>query len=325
VVRKSIFASNALPAGPGAWRSAGDGYGQSAEPNWRSVDWPAHLHWAEVEGLKVNYVDIGEGDKTPVLFIHGLSGVWQNFIENIPFVAQTRRVIAPDLPGFGESEMPRERISIGLYARVVQQLCAQLELDSVVAVGNSMGGFIAAELAIREPGLAERLVLVSAAGISSSNVYRAPALTVGRIGAAVMANQVVDNRYIAARPRARQLALALVARHPRLLAPEVAYEGLLRGTNKPGFYGALRACIEYDFRDRLPEIACPTLIVWGENDTILSVRDADEYEQLIPKTKKLLMRDTGHVPQIERPSTFNAELIEFLDAQAGSELEREAA
>ena len=58
----------------------------------------------------------------------------------------------------------------------------------------------------------------------------------------------------------------------------MAYEGLLKGANKPGFYAALRACIEYDYRERLPEIEAPTLIVWGENDSVLSVRDADEYE-----------------------------------------------
>jgi pimeloyl-ACP methyl ester carboxylesterase len=188
-----------------------------------------------------------------------------------------------------------------------------------------MGGFIAAELTIQQPVRVDRLVLVSAAGISSSSVYRAPALAAGRIGAAVMANRTVDNRRIAMRPRTRQLALALVARHPRLLAGDLAYEGLLRGASKPGFYAGLRACIEYDYRERLPEIEAPTLIVWGEDDSILSVRDADEYERLIPKTKKLLMRDTGHVPQIERPETFNSELLEFLDDRAGAELEREAA
>ena len=322
---KSLFSSNALPAGPGAWRGADDDYGRSAEPDWRTVDWRAHLRFEEIDGCSVNVLELGGGEGTPALFIHGLSGCWQNFLENIPRLAQTRRVVALDLPGFGDSELPRERVSIPYYARVVQKVCDRLGVERASVVGNSMGGFIAAELTIQQPVRVERLVLISAAGISSSNVYRMPTLTVGRIGAAVMANELVDHRRIASRARARQLALALVARHPRLLAPDLAYEGLLRGANKPGFFPALRACIEYDYRDRLPEIEAPTLIVWGENDSVLSVKDADEYERLIPKTKKLLMRDTGHVPQIERPAAFNEELLEFLDAKAGSELEREAA
>ena len=56
----------------------------------------------------------------------------------------------------------------------------------------------------------------------------------------------------------------------------------IKGAGKPGFNDALRACLEYDFRERLPEIACPTLIVWGENDAILPAADADEFERLIP-------------------------------------------
>jgi pimeloyl-ACP methyl ester carboxylesterase len=320
-----MLPSNAFPARPGAWRSADEDYGRSAKPDWRSVDWAAHLHWEEIDGGRVNVLDVGEGDRAPVVFVHGLSGCWQNFLENIPFVSQTRRVISLDLPGFGESPMPREQVTIPYFARVVNELLERLELERVSVVGNSMGGFIAAELTIQQPVRVERLALISAAGISSSNVRRLPALTAGRIGAAVMANQVVDNRRIAMRPRSRQLALALVARHPRLLAGDVAYEGLLRGANKPGFYAALRACIEYDYRERLPEIQAPTLIVWGENDSVLSVHDADEYERLIPNTKKLVMRDTGHVPQIERPTAFNSELLEFLDAKAGAELDREAA
>jgi pimeloyl-ACP methyl ester carboxylesterase len=324
-VARTIRTSTALPAGPGAWRRADGGYGESAEPNWRSVDWQSHQHTTEIDGRRVNYVDIGSGDRTPVVFVHGLSGVWQNWLENIPFVAQSRRVVALDLPGHGESEMPRERISISNFAGTVAQLCDQLGLERVDAVGNSMGGFITAELAIQRSELVEDLVLVSAAGISTSNVYRAPVHTLGRIGAAMMANQAVDHRYIARRPRARQLALGLVVRHPRLLAPDLAYEGLMRGADKPGFADALRACVDYDFRERLPEIPHRTLIVWGENDTILSVNDADEYERLIPDTKKLLMRDTGHVPQLERPATFNDELIEFIDQLEGSEQDREAA
>ena len=322
---KSLFSSNALPAGPGAWRAADADYGRSAHPDWRSVDWPAHLHGEKIGGHRVNVLDIGAGDATPAVFIHGLSGCWQNFLENIPRVAQSRRVVALDLPGFGDSEQPSERITIPYYARIVQQVCDRLDIERATVVGNSMGGFIAAELTIQQPVRVERLVLISAAGISSSNVYRMPTLTVGRIGAAVMANEVVDHRRIATRPRARQLALGLVVRHPRLLAPDLAYEGLLRGANKPGFFPALRASIEYDYRERLPEIEAPTLIVWGEDDSVLSVKDADEYERLIPTTKKLLMRDTGHVPQIERPEAFNGELLEFLDAKAGSELGREAA
>ena len=68
----------------------------------------------------------------------------------------------------------------------------------------------------------------------------------------------------------------------------------------------------YPLRHRLAEIACPTLVVWGERDRIVPVRDADAFEQLIGGARKLVYPDTGHLPMLERPARFNADLREFL-------------
>jgi pimeloyl-ACP methyl ester carboxylesterase len=309
-------ASTARPTAPWHAGRAGDDYGQTAQPDWRRVDWPAHLHQAEIAGRRVNYVDIGEGDATPVVFVHGLGGQWQNWLENIPRFAQERRVIALDLPGFGLSEMPSEKITIPGYAKCVDALMDHLGLDSATVVGNSMGGFVASEVAIQFPKRVARLVLVSAAGISSASVARAPALTAGRIAAAVTAYTAARHRARARRPVSRHLALAFVARHPSRLKADLAWEGLMKGTGTPGFDDALRACLEYDFRDRLPEIGCPTLIVWGQNDSIIPSQDAAEFERLIPNSRKLVMEDTGHISMVERPEAFNRELLEFLEEPA---------
>jgi pimeloyl-ACP methyl ester carboxylesterase len=319
-----VFASTARPASPWRARHADDDYGVSAEPNWRRVDWGAHLQRIEIDGAGVNYVDIGAGDKTPVVLVHGLGGQWQNWLENIPRAAQERRVVAPDLPGFGLSEMPRSRITIQAYGRLVDSLCRELGLERVCVVGNSMGGFIASEVAIQFPARVERLVLASAAGITSASVSRAPTLTVGRIGKVLTAYTAARHRSMARRPRARHMALALVCRHPTLISADLAWEGMIKGVGKPGFDDALRACLEYDFRERLPEIRCPTLIVWGEKDSILPVADAHEFERLIPDSRKLVMEDTGHVPQLERPTAFNEALLAFLE-EAGPAEEREPA
>jgi pimeloyl-ACP methyl ester carboxylesterase len=309
-------ASPARPTAPWHAHRADDDYGRTAEPDWRQVDWLAHLHQTEIAGRRVNYVDIGEGDGPPVVFVHGLGGQWQNWLENIPRLAQERRVIALDLPGFGLSEMPPDKITITNYGQCVNALLEQLELETVAVVGNSMGGFIASEVAIQFPQRVERLVLVSAAGISSASVARTPALTAGRIAAAVTAYTAARHRAIARRPVTRHFALAFVARHPSRLKADLVWEGLIKGTGTPGFDNALRACLEYDFRDRLPEIGCPTLIVWGQNDSIIPSQDAAEFERLIPNSRKLVMEDTGHISMVERPETFNRELLEFLEAPA---------
>src|SRR3954464_14407876 len=92
-----------------------DDYGPRGRSEWRDVDWSAHQRWVEVDGAPVNVVDIGEGPA--LLLVHGLSGCWQNWLEQIPDFARTHRVIAPDLPGFGASPSPRGEVSIPSYAR----------------------------------------------------------------------------------------------------------------------------------------------------------------------------------------------------------------
>jgi pimeloyl-ACP methyl ester carboxylesterase len=194
----------------------------------------------------------------------------------------------------------------------VDSLCEKLGLGRVDIVGNSMGGYIAAEVAIQFPDRIDQLLLVSAAGITSADIARRPIYTLGRIATAMTTHGSTQYRSIAARPRSRHFALALVARHPSLLRADLAYEGFITGTGRPGFQAALRACLEYDFRDRLPDIRQPTLIVWGQNDSIIPVRDAHEFERLITDSRKVVMKDTGHIPMAERPGAFNDVMMEFL-------------
>jgi pimeloyl-ACP methyl ester carboxylesterase len=296
-----------------AVRADGD-YGVSDSPDWRDVDWAAQLRTLDIGGTPVNYVDVGEqGDHRPIVYIHGLSGQWQNWLENIARFAQQRRVIALDLPGFGLTPMPDEQITIDYYGRVVAELCDRLGLAPAVLVGNSMGGYVAAEAAIDAPEAVERLVLVSAAGISQHGVPLDRALRIGRIMALATRASTAQRRRHMARPGLRHWILSMVVRHPTRLRPDIAFEGLVKGSGKPGFVDALGACIDYDFRDRLPEIGCPTLVMWGRNDAIIPVRDADAYVELIAGSRKLIFEDTGHVAMVERPIAFNHELQRFLD------------
>jgi pimeloyl-ACP methyl ester carboxylesterase len=268
----------------------------------------------QLDGQIVNTIVLGEGP--PVVFVHGLSGSWQNWLEQLPVLAREHRVVAIDLPGFGASPMPSQEISISSYARMLDGLLGMLDIDAAAVVGNSMGGFVGAELAIAFPQRVERLVLVSAAGISTfaePRVTRAfPALRrTERIAAAGAAWVASKSDAVARRARLRQAALAIVARHPTQLPAPLAAEQI-RGAGKPGFLQALGAIIGYDVRERLPELACPTLIVWGEGDRLISVADADVFAELIPDSRRVIFEDTGHVAMLERPASFNAVLEEFL-------------
>jgi pimeloyl-ACP methyl ester carboxylesterase len=304
-------------------------YADGDDSTWIEVDWPSMTRRVTVDGREVNVVDTGgstqptssagTGGQPAMVFVHGLGGAWQNWLLNIPAFMGSHRVIAPDLPGFGESPMPRDEISIKGYARILDELLDKLGVESAVLVGNSMGGFVAAEVARSSPEMVNKLVLVSAAGITSVDLKRSPGPVVLKIGAALATYTAARFKQIAARPYTRHFALSLVARHPSLLAPDVAYEGLMKGAGKEGFDDALRATLDYDFRDRLDDIACETLIVWGRNDAVLPARDADEYERLIPHSRKIVLDDTGHIPMVERPAAFNDTVSEFFGGEAVGE------
>jgi pimeloyl-ACP methyl ester carboxylesterase len=316
---RKLLAPGAAPASPWRDRDADDSYGATAQPDWRRIDWTRELRRVDVDGTPVNYVDLGSGDREPVVLVHGLGGQWQNWLENIPRIAQERRVLAFDLPGFGLTPKLADSVSIPGYGRFVDSFAETLDLGEVAVVGNSMGGFIAGEVAIQFPSRVSRLVLVSAAGISSAATARAPILTAGRVAAAVTAYGAARYRELAARPLSRHLSLAMVARHPRPLKADLAYEGFFKGAGKPGFDTALRASLDYDFRERLPGLRVPSLIVWGEKDAIIPSRDANEFERLIPDSRKVVMRDTGHIPMAERPQAFNDLLMDFLAERGPAE------
>ena len=305
-------------ASPGA-------YGPVGRSPWLDVDWREHQRWMIVDGQPVNTIELapGGGSSTEaIVFVHGLSGCWGNWLEQLPVFGAEHRVLALDLPGFGYSPMPVEPhrpgtgISISGYARLLDRLLGDLGIDAAAVVGNSMGGFVAAELAIAFPQRVERLVLVSPAGLSTTGDPRPlRALpTLRRLERVLtMSGAWFTARSDAAmrRPRLREATLKVAASHPGRLPAALAAEQI-RGAGKPGFLQALQALLEYDIRDRLPEIACPTLIVWGDDDRLITVRDADAFAELIPNSRKVIFEDTGHVAMLERPAAFNALLEDFL-------------
>ncbi len=287
----------------------------SRPEGWERVDWRTHQSWVSVEGHEINTIQLGEGPA--ILFVHGLSGCWANWLEQLCPFAASNRVIAVDLPGFGHSPGFGGEISMEGYARLMDGLLAELGIARATVVGNSMGGLIAAELTAAYPDRIGHLVLISPAGMST---YRdrltrgtMPAMRrLDRLLALAAAWSAANSDSITRRPRLRELALKGVMRHPSRLTPQLAAEQV-RGAGTEGFLGALEAIIEYDVRDRLALIACPTLIVWGTNDRLISVRDAERFGAAIKGSRRVIYADTGHVAMLERPRQFNRLLREFLD------------
>jgi pimeloyl-ACP methyl ester carboxylesterase len=286
-----------------------------ARSAWLDVDWPAHTHRRTVDGSEMTYVEIGSGP--PLVFVHGLGGSWQNWLENLPHFAASHRCIAMDLGGFGESDPVAGEVSIERYARAVRELLTALDVESAAVVGNSMGGFIALELTIRFPELVERLVLVSAAVLWQEYRRAKPLValagaTEGTLGRLLIGLQP----RLASRPRLRQRALGFGGiRAPRKLPRELQRELVLTARRTEGFLPAFQALASYPLRDELEQVRCPTLIIWGDGDPLVGVGHASELERLIPDAQVSIYERTGHVVQLERPERFNAEVEAFLAAR----------
>ena len=290
----------------------GTDYGNpDPHPEWLQVDWGQHLHRVDLPGAEVNYVEIGEGE--PILFVHGLAGCWRNWLENLPHFGRGYRAIALDLPGFGDSPVPSWEITMANYGRLLHDFCERLGIGKLAAlVGNSMGGFVSTEAVIDQPERFERLVLVSAAGISFAEASGRRAQALGRTFKAAAPFLAGERRLWLNRPRGRNIAFGQVMRSPNRLRPELLKEQMRPGLQAAGFADAMATIAGYDTRRRLTEIEIPTLVVWGLNDRIVPVEAALGYHRLIPRSRLEIFERTGHVPMLERPARFNAAVEEFL-------------
>jgi pimeloyl-ACP methyl ester carboxylesterase len=281
-------------------------------PEWLEIDWRKHLRKVELPGAEVNYAEIGTGE--PIIFVHGLAGCWRNWLENLPYFGHNYRAIAIDLPGFGHSPMPSWPIDMPSYGRLIHDFCEKLGIDRVAAlVGNSMGGFAATEAVIERPSRFERLVLVSAAGISFAEARGREATAFARsVKAAALVLLGKPNVHFLSRPRSRQIGFGRLVNYPTRLRPELLWEQIEPSIGAPGLAAAVSTIAGYDTRHRLPEIEIPTMIVWGLKDHIVPVEAAIGYNRMIPMSRLELFERTGHLPQMERPIRFNALLDDFL-------------
>jgi len=282
------------------------------DPEWLKIDWREHLHRVRLPGAEVNYAEIGEGE--PILFVHGLGGCWRNWLENLPHFGRTHRAIALDLPGFGDSPMPSWQIDMPAYGRLIHDFCEKLGIDRVAAlVGNSMGGLVATEATIERPSRFDKLVLVSAAGISFAEAEGRRLEAGVRFFEAAMAFSAGPRRLWLNRPRGRSFAFGRIFRYPNRVRPELLREQISPGLQSPGFHQAIRSIGGYDTRHRLTEIEIPTLVVWGLNDHVVPTEAAIGYNRLIPQSRMEIFERTGHVPQMERPARFNRLLDRFVE------------
>jgi pimeloyl-ACP methyl ester carboxylesterase len=281
-------------------------------PHWTDIDWAPSIANRLVNNLRVRYLDCGAGPA--LVLLHGMAASWQWWLENIPTLAQHHRVIAVDLPGFGNSEPLPAPAEMATQARTVLDLLAQLDIESATVSGHSMGGLVALEMFVADPRRVRSLILVDSGGVPMSERRLALVLVVLRICAGILRRHFIRSA-LATKPWVRRLALRAAFRDPRAMSAELAAK-TMPVFGGPGFVDAVAAAGRA-VRATVPEaITCPVLLMWGEKDVIAPPWCAQQMHDRLPDSELVVFAGAGHTPMIEFPDRFNDLALRFMAARS---------
>jgi pimeloyl-ACP methyl ester carboxylesterase len=276
--------------------------GQGAHvPQWIDIDWGPSISNRLINELRLRYLDYGSGPA--LVLLHDMAASWQWWLENIPTLAQHHRIIAIDLPGFGQSEPLPAPAEMATHARTVLGLLAQLDIESATVSGHSMGGLVAMEMFVADPRRVRNLILVDSGGVPMPERRLAVVLVLLRICAAILRRRFI-RRALATKPWVRRLALRAAFSDPRAMSPELAAKTMpLFGG--PGFVDAVAAAGRAVHATVPEAITCPVLLAWGERDAIAPPWCAQQMHDRLPDSELVVFAGAGHTPMIEFPDQFN--------------------
>ena len=268
-------------------------------------------------GMNTFYLEAGQGP--PVVLLHGLGATNASMLPTFWELARDHRVIAPDLPGFGDSSKPIRSDDAAFYARWAAAFLDELGIECAFMIGNSMGGRVAIEAALAHPERVERLALLAP---SPAFLKKREMVGVVRLLRPELALVPV--------PLPRALVLrnlkAMFARPERLEDAwyQAAVDEFLRVFSTPrgriAFFSAARQIYleephgDSGFWDRLPGLSRPALFVWGDHDRLVPASFARHVQKAVPEAESVVLDGCGHVPQFELPDRTHALVRDFFDA-----------
>jgi pimeloyl-ACP methyl ester carboxylesterase len=269
---------------------------------------------AQTPAGDVAYLEAGVG--SPVVLVHGLGATKASFLPTVDALADRHRVIALDLPGFGDSAKPlRAAYDPRFFARAVAGLLDALAIERAHVVGNSLGGRVAIETALRHRSRVAGLSLL------------APSLAWRRDRPWARYLRWIRPELGVIQPAPR----AVVERIVRGLVPGASdgwvaagvdefLRAYLQPRGRAAFYAAARHVYledpegEAGFWTRLRRLDVPALFVWGRRDTLVPIGFARHVREAVPAALHLEL-DCGHVPQLERPRAVHAALLDFIGGE----------
>ena len=289
-----------------------------------------HSGFVELGALRVHHMHGGRG--SAVLFVHGLgSSGYMEWRHNLEPTAVRHRVFAPDLPGYGRTDKPRARYTVPYFARFVQRYMDDRGLRSAAVVGASLGGRVALEVALEEPRLVRKLVLVNTLGLGRPQV-KATQMAYGLVSLPRVGEAVMKAARGALRWAPPNVIRRVAARYSGQSADvertmDDAYIADLREMYETeefhsAYLSPVRALIRpqallgghHDVTKRLNELKIPVQLIWGADDPLFPLAHAERAASLIDRCDLTVINGAGHTPQAERSEEFNRVLYKFLNA-----------
>ncbi len=250
-----------------------------------------------------------------VVLIHGQGGSWRWWLRTLPALAAHSRVVAVDLPGFGESDRIGTEDVFGEHVATVVGLLDHLGLSEAVLVGHSMGGLVSLRAACDHPDRVSGLLLTNAGGAALSALRLRFIVTGLRVFNTVFAVPWVAGA-VARRGWLRSALFAAAVHDRRTLSTALAMQ-IVPGMASPGYVESLEAAARAASQVTPEAVTCASLVVWGERDRILPVSLGRSLAQTIPDARFVGLADVGHCAMIEAPERFSRLVGDFLRDAAG--------
>jgi pimeloyl-ACP methyl ester carboxylesterase len=246
----------------------------------------------------------GDRDAATIVFLHGLGSSADDWGPQVTAFEPHYRLLLADLPGHGRSPRPPGRLTVSRMAAALDALLAHLGEAPVHVVGVSLGGCVGLALALDAPARVRSLTLVNAFARLRPE-HAGDALRLAARGLLLAAAPMATVGALVARtvfPRPEQGAL----RRAAMLS--------VARTSRGSYAAAAAALAAFDVRASLARIRCPTMVVAGIEDRTVALAAKEALARAIPGARWVVVPESGHVTNVDRPAAFNAALAEFLAA-----------
>lgn len=269
------------------------------------------LKYLNLHGERIAYVDEGSGEV--LLLLHGMAGSSQTWRSVIKPLSRQFRVIAPDLPGHGESNKPRSDYSLGAFAVLLRDLLDELGVTSATIVGHSLGGGVAMQFLYQHPDYAQRLILIGSGGLGPDVGLTLRLLSAP--GAELIMPIIAPRQVLAAGERVWSRLRRAGIEAPRGEEIWRSYSTFSDAPTRQAFLRTLRSVVDYRGQavsalNRLnTKTELPIMAIWGDRDAIIPVKHAYAAQDARPDIRLEVLAGVGHFPQVERPTEV-VELIE---------------